>query len=93
MAGAAGAGGRIASGRDIACARTTAFDIDGTPCFGGRVIDDRVPAAVGAGERAGHQLAFASPRPVHDLLPVLGRPYPSALLIGANGGLVSVGGR
>ncbi|MEW2526553.1 HAD family hydrolase [Streptomyces sp. NPDC047071] len=77
----------------ISCARTTVFDIDGTLCFDGRVIDDRVLDAVGACERAGHRLVFASARPVRDLLPVLGGAFPSALLIGGNGSLVSVGGQ
>ncbi|MFI8930068.1 HAD hydrolase family protein [Streptomyces sp. NPDC053474] len=77
----------------IPCARTTVFDIDGTLCFDGRGIDDRVLAALEACERAGQQLVFASARPVRDLLPVLGGAFPSALLIGGNGSLVSVGGQ
>ncbi|MFI8456119.1 HAD hydrolase family protein [Kitasatospora sp. NPDC085464] len=74
-------------------ARTTVFDIDGTLCFDGRSIDGRIIAAVEACERAGHQLVFASARPVRDLLPVLDGAFPSAVLIGGNGSLVSVDGR
>ncbi|MEV6835808.1 HAD family hydrolase [Streptomyces sp. NPDC051133] len=74
-------------------ARTTVFDVDGTLCFDGRSIDDRILAAVGACERAGHRLVFASARPVRDLLPVLDGAFPAATLIGGNGSLVSVDGR
>ncbi|RLU92193.1 hydrolase [Streptomyces griseocarneus] len=73
-------------------ARTTVFDIDGTLCFDGRSIDGRIIAAIEACERTGHQLVFASARPVRDLLPVLGGAFPSATLIGGNGSLVSVDG-
>ncbi|MFJ9606077.1 HAD hydrolase family protein [Kitasatospora sp. NPDC101176] len=74
-------------------ARTTVFDIDGTLCFDGRSIDARILAALEACERAGRRLVFASARPVRDLLPVLGGAFPSALLIGGNGSLVSADGR
>ncbi|WP_457511794.1 HAD hydrolase family protein [Streptomyces sp. TE33382] len=73
--------------------RTTVFDIDGTLCFDGRTIDSRILAALEDCERAGHQLVFASARPVRDLLPVLDGAFPTATLIGGNGSLVSVGGR
>ncbi|MEU3652294.1 HAD family hydrolase [Streptomyces sp. NPDC032161] len=74
-------------------ARTVVFDIDGTLCFDGRTIDGRILAAIGACERAGHHVVFASARPVRDLLPVLDGAFPSATLIGGNGSLVSVDGR
>ncbi|MFI2606568.1 HAD hydrolase family protein [Kitasatospora sp. NPDC018619] len=74
-------------------ARTMVFDIDGTLCFDGRTIDRRILDALDACERAGHQLVFASARPVRDLLPVLGGAFPAATLIGGNGSLVSVDGR
>ncbi|MBZ4322940.1 Cof-type HAD-IIB family hydrolase [Streptomyces sp. SCA2-4] len=76
----------------VSSARTTVFDIDGTLCFDGRTIDGRILAAIESCERAGHQLVFASARPVRDLLPVLGGAFPAATLIGGNGSLVSVGG-
>ncbi|MGV9269136.1 HAD hydrolase family protein [Kitasatospora sp. NPDC003701] len=74
-------------------ARTVVFDIDGTLCFDGRTIDDRILTAVDACERAGHRLVFASARPVRDLLPVLDGAFPSATLIGGNGSLVSADGQ
>ncbi|MFJ8253776.1 HAD hydrolase family protein [Streptomyces sp. NPDC094466] len=74
-------------------ARTTVFDIDGTLCFDGRTIDSRILSAIDACEKAGHQLVFASARPVRDLLPVLDGAFPSATLIGGNGSLVSVSGQ
>ncbi|MET9606671.1 HAD family hydrolase [Streptomyces sp. NPDC006512] len=73
-------------------ARTVVFDIDGTLCFDGRLIDARILAAIGTCERAGHRVVFASARPVRDMLPVLDGAFPSATLIGGNGSLVSVGG-
>ncbi|MFJ5924897.1 HAD hydrolase family protein [Kitasatospora sp. NPDC092948] len=77
----------------ISPARTTVFDIDGTLCFDGRTIDPRILAALDACERAGHELVFASARPIRDLLPVLEGAFPGSTLIGGNGSLVSVGGR
>ncbi|MEU3713757.1 HAD family hydrolase [Streptomyces catenulae] len=74
-------------------ARTTVFDIDGTLCFDGRTIDSRILSAIEDCESAGHQLVFASARPVRDLLPVLDGAFPGATLIGGNGSLVSVGGQ
>ncbi|MFG3527690.1 HAD hydrolase family protein [Streptomyces sp. NPDC047917] len=74
-------------------ARTMVFDIDGTLCFDGRTIDRRILAAIEDCEHAGHQLVFASARPVRDLLPVLDGAFPGATLIGGNGSLVSVDGR
>ncbi|MFF0295197.1 HAD hydrolase family protein [Kitasatospora sp. NPDC004614] len=74
-------------------ARTTVFDIDGTLCFDGRTIDARIISALDACERAGHELVFASARPIRDLLPVLEGAFPCSTLIGGNGSLVSVGGR
>ncbi|MFE2143411.1 HAD hydrolase family protein [Streptomyces sp. NPDC059456] len=74
-------------------ARTAVFDIDGTLCFDGRTIDDRILAALVACERVGHRLVFASARPVRDLLPVLDGAFSSATLIGGNGSLVSIDGQ
>ncbi|MET9147247.1 HAD family hydrolase [Streptomyces sp. NPDC004042] len=74
-------------------ARSLVFDIDGTLCFDGRTVDHRILAALADCERAGHSLVFASARPVRDLLPVLDGALSSAVLIGGNGSLVSVGGR
>ncbi|WP_406015907.1 Cof-type HAD-IIB family hydrolase [Streptomyces sp. NBC_00984] len=71
-------------------ARTLVFDIDGTLCFDGRTIDDRILTAIGECERVGHHVVFASARPVRDLLPVLDGAFASAELIGGNGSLVSV---
>ncbi|MFF7751573.1 HAD hydrolase family protein [Streptomyces sp. NPDC007971] len=71
-------------------ARTIVFDVDGTLCFDGRTIDDRILTAIGVCERLGHHVVFASARPVRDLLPVLDGAFPAATLIGGNGSLVSI---
>ncbi|MFB7613664.1 HAD hydrolase family protein [Kitasatospora sp. NPDC056181] len=73
--------------------RTAVFDIDGTLCFDGRTIDDRILAALGECERAGLHLVFASARPIRDLLPVLDGSFPAATLIGGNGSLTAVYGK
>ncbi|WP_280954061.1 HAD hydrolase family protein [Lactococcus protaetiae] len=47
------------------------FDIDGTICFNGVKIADDILSALTALEKHGHQLVFASARPVRDMLPLL----------------------
>ncbi|MGS2805226.1 HAD-IIB family hydrolase [Nocardia sp. MW-W600-9] len=74
-------------------ARTVVFDIDGTLCFDGRTIDDRILAAIEECERAEYHPVFASARPIRDLLPVLDGAFASATLIGGNGSLVSANGQ
>ncbi len=73
--------------RDRATAELVVLDVDGTLCFDGRTIaDDIVEALRDVGER--HPLAFASARPVRDLLPVLPEDLADSALIGGNGAFV-----
>ncbi len=68
------------------------FDIDGTICFDGRTIADRIRSALARCIEAGYHLVFASARPIRDLLPVLGPGFETATLIGGNGSLISTDG-
>ncbi|EGQ1321415.1 hypothetical protein DA471_03030 [Staphylococcus aureus] len=54
------------------------FDIDGTLCFDGRLIDQTIIDTLLQLQHAGHELIFASARPIRDLLPVLPSVFLSA---------------
>ena len=47
------------------------FDLDGTISFSGREIAPDIIAELKKIEELGHQIVFASARPIRDLLPVL----------------------
>ncbi|EOD7954605.1 HAD hydrolase family protein [Staphylococcus aureus] len=65
------------------------FDIDGTLCFDGRLIDQTIIDTLLQLQHAGHELIFASARPIRDLLPVLPSVFHQHTLIGANGAMIS----
>lgn len=65
------------------------FDIDGTLCFNGKSIDTSIIDALLQLQNAGHELIFASARPIRDLLPVLPAVFHQHTLIGANGAMIS----
>ncbi|UMT79396.1 Cof-type HAD-IIB family hydrolase [Staphylococcus roterodami] len=65
------------------------FDIDGTLCFNGKSIDSSIIDALLQLQNAGHELIFASARPIRDLLPVLPEVFHQHTLIGANGAMIS----
>ncbi|KRC59130.1 hypothetical protein ASE14_15230 [Agromyces sp. Root81] len=67
--------------------RDVVFDIDGTLCFNGATIDDRIVDAIRE-LRNSHRVVFASARPIRDLLPVLPTDLHDAPLIGGNGAFV-----
>ncbi|MGO5864836.1 HAD hydrolase family protein [Staphylococcus aureus] len=60
------------------------FDIDGTLCFNGKSIDPSIIDSLLQLQHAGHELIFASARPIRDLLPVLPEVFHQHTLIGAN---------
>ena len=47
------------------------FDIDGTLCFDGKTIEPTIINALQTLIQQGHEVIFASARPIRDLLPVL----------------------
>lgn len=64
------------------------FDIDGTLCFDGRLIDQTIIDTLLQLQHDGHELIFASARPIRDLLPVLPSVFHQHTLIGANGAMI-----
>lgn len=65
------------------------FDIDGTICFDGKTIEPSIVQALKDIKAAGHQVIFASARPIRDLLPVLPESFQQEKLIGGNGAYTS----
>lgn len=68
------------------------FDIDGTLCFDGKTIDRAIIEALTAIRTAGHDVIFASARPIRDLLPVIPAAFHNGKLVGGNGGFTSENG-
>ncbi|MGX7015117.1 HAD-IIB family hydrolase [Vagococcus silagei] len=64
------------------------FDIDGTICFNGQFLTPEMIAALKSIEAGGHQLYFASARPIRDLWPVI-PDFTANYLIGGNGSIIS----
>jgi len=67
------------------------FDLDGTICFDGLTISEEISSALQELVEQGHQLHFASARPIRDILPVLPPALQSCNMVGANGALASKG--
>ena len=67
------------------------FDVDGTLCFNGILIDQLIIDALKELEQNGHELFFASARPIRDLLPVIGE-FKESKLIGGNGSIIAENG-
>lgn len=61
------------------------FDLDGTLCFDGKSIDREVIEALHELKLAGHQVIFASARPIRDLVPIIPKSFHEGLLVGGNG--------
>ncbi|WP_047980222.1 HAD-IIB family hydrolase [Ornithinibacillus contaminans] len=61
------------------------FDVDGTLCFDGKRIDTEIIEALQELKLRGHQVIFASARPIRDLLPVIPKSFHDGLLVGGNG--------
>lgn len=65
------------------------FDIDGTLCFDGKTINPSIVHALKKLSDAGHEIIFASARPIRDLIPVIPKPFKEAKLVGGNGCFIS----
>lgn len=68
------------------------FDIDGTLCFDGRTIHNDILAEIDHLLTQGHEVIFASARPIRDLIPVLPKRFHHFKLVGGNGAFVSHNG-
>lgn len=69
------------------------FDLDGTICFKGQPVSEEILAALEKIVTQGHEVIFASARPIRDLLPVLHKRFHEYPMIGGNGAMVSINGK
>lgn len=69
------------------------FDLDGTICFSGKNISPAIILELKKLELIGHQIVFASARPIRDMLPLLERDFSQNFLIGGNGSIISYKGK
>lgn len=65
------------------------FDIDGTLCFDGKTIGLSIVEALNELSACGHDVIFASARPIRDLVPVLPLHFKTGKLVGGNGCFIS----
>jgi hypothetical protein len=68
------------------------FDLDGTICFSGKPLSERIVQALDAVIEKGHEIIFASARPIRDLLPVLPAHMHHYPMVGGNGAFIAKGG-
>ena len=68
------------------------FDLDGTICFKGQPLSKGITNALEACIENGHEVIFASARPIRDLLPVLPETMRKFSMIGGNGAFVARNG-
>ena len=69
------------------------FDLDGTICFKGQPVADKILDALAALTKDGDEIIFASARPIRDMLPVISEDFHSYTMIGGNGSLIYQNGR
>ena len=69
------------------------FDLDGTICFRGRPVTEKILKTFEELHLKGHEIIFASARPIRDMLPVLDKKFHSYTMIGGNGSLISKNGK
>ncbi|MFJ7973588.1 HAD-IIB family hydrolase [Psychrobacillus sp. NPDC096389] len=69
------------------------FDLDGTICFKGQPLCEEITEALQYCRHMGHEVIFASARPIRDLLPVLPQEMHMYPMIGGNGAFVAMDGK
>ncbi|WP_458117572.1 HAD-IIB family hydrolase [Bacillus sp. PK6-026] len=69
------------------------FDLDGTICFKGRPVSEKLLKPLEQLASQGHKVIFASARPIRDLLPVLHERFHHYSMIGGNGSMVAADGK
>lgn len=69
------------------------FDLDGTICFKGQPISEKLLVSLEKLVAQGHEVIFASARPIRDLLPVLHERFHHYTMIGGNGSMVAIRGK
>lgn len=65
------------------------FDLDGTICFKGKPISEKILYSLKELTEEGHEVIFASARPIRDMLPVIHEDFHHYTMIGGNGSLIS----
>lgn len=68
------------------------FDLDGTICFKGQPVSEKLLSSLEKLVVQGHEVIFASARPIRDLLPILPERFHQYQMIGGNGAIVAIEG-
>lgn len=68
-------------------------DLDGTICFQGRPVSKKLQACLASLTECGHEVFFASARPIRDMLPVLEPSFHHYPMVGGNGALCARNGQ
>lgn len=68
------------------------FDLDGTICFKGQPISNKILYALSELNNSRIEVIFASARPIRDMLPVIDKEFHHYTMIGGNGSLISKDG-
>ena len=68
------------------------FDLDGTICFRGKPLSESMVEVLDTAVSQGHEIIFASARPIRDLLPVLPLHMQRYSMVGGNGAFVAKAG-
>ncbi len=69
------------------------FDLDGTICFKGQPVSETILSCLEDLRSSGHEVIFASARPVRDILPVLHERFHHYPMVGGNGSLAAMAGQ
>lgn len=69
------------------------FDLDGTICFKGQPVSETLLTPLEKLIEQGHDVIFASARPIRDILPVLPERFHHYPMVGGNGSLVAENGK
>lgn len=69
------------------------FDLDGTLCFKGKPLRKDISAALTEATKSGHEVIFASARPIRDMLPIIDEAFHHCTMIGGNGSLIAQEGK
>jgi Cof subfamily protein (haloacid dehalogenase superfamily) len=68
------------------------FDLDGTICFEGKPVTESILNSIEQLTEKGHEVIFASARPIRDILPILHKRFHGYKMVGGNGSLLCMNG-
>src|SRR5690625_803191 len=69
------------------------IDLDGTIRFKRQPVSEKILDSLAELTKNGHQVIFASARPIRDMLPVIREDFHHYTMIGGNGSLISKQGK